>query len=97
MRYSEALDLMRGGAAVRRPHFAAGAMIFLVPGSEFEVAAERPMGKALPHLVGTTVRYREHVDILRGDGTVSVWQHNLDDVNAGDWERVATDVLSKES
>lgn len=92
MRYSEALDLMREGAAVRRAHWPPEKIVFLVPGSEFQVAADRPMGKALPHLVGRMVRYAEHVDTALGN-RVGVWQHTLTDVNADDWEVWAGSVI----
>lgn len=92
MRYSEALDLMREGAAVRRAHWPPEKIVFLVPGSEFQVAADRPMGKALPHLVGKTVRYHEHIDTALGN-QVGVWQQTIIDVNAEDWELWAGSVI----
>jgi hypothetical protein len=88
MRFSEAVQRMRDGYAIRRPHFHPEAALVLVPGSTIVVDADRPLGRALPHLVGATVRYAEHIDIVTRSGLVHVWQPTQADVMADDWTGV---------
>lgn len=91
MHFSEAVARMRDGYAVRRPHFHPEAVLVFVPGSEIVVNDDRPLGQALPHLVGATLRYAEHVDIVTRGQVVHVWQPTQADVMAEDWVLVAPD------
>lgn len=88
MRFSEAVQRMRDGYAIRRPHFHPEAALVLVPGSDIVVNDDRPLGHALPHLVGRAVRYLEHVDIVMSDHVVGVWHPTQPDTMADDWEIV---------
>lgn len=89
MNIGEAVDLLRAGKRVARSHWApAGVWIFLVPGSTFTVAADRPMGKANPELVGQDVNYRSHIDVHNADGSVEPWVATSSDLLATDWHEV---------
>lgn len=89
MKFGEALDLLRAGKRVARTHWAqAGVWIFLVPGSTFTVAADRPMGKANPELVGRDVSYRSHIDVHNADGSVEPWVATSTELLATDWYEV---------
>lgn len=63
-----------------------GMYLFLVPGSVFVVAADRPMGRACPDLVGKAVEYQPHVDMKTADGRVVPWLCSQSDLLAADWE-----------
>jgi hypothetical protein len=87
--FGKALDVLRGGDAVRRESWnAPGQYVFLVPGSVIEVAAGRPLGKAMPSLIGEWVRYRDHIDLMTAQGEVVTWQPTISDVLAEDWDYV---------
>lgn len=89
MNFGEALDLLRAGKRVARPHWGlAGVWIFLVPGSTFTVSADRPMGKANPELVGKDVSYRSHIDVHNADGSVEPWVPTSTELLAFDWYEV---------
>lgn len=89
MNIGEAVDLLRAGKRVARAHWAReGAWVFLVPGSTFTVAADRPMGKANPELVGRDVSYRTHIDVHNVDGSVEPWFATSADLLAADWYEV---------
>lgn len=85
MNFGEALFALHSGRAVRRSPWPSGMYVVLVPGSTITVAADRPLGKALPHMVGQEVRYKAHLDLLLPDGTMGS-AHLLDeDLTATDW------------
>ena len=88
MDFGEALDLLRSGRRVARADWINGFLV-LVPGSEFVVTADRPMGKALPKSVGERVSYLPHIDFCtHGPGienTLEVWFPTQTDILAGDW------------
>jgi hypothetical protein len=89
MNFSEALELVKQGRKVARTGWnASGMWIFLVPGSTFEVAADRPMGIVAPELVGREVRYRAHVDMRTADGEFVPWAATQSDLMVDDWVEV---------
>jgi len=89
MRFGEALDALCVGQRVARAHWStADVWIFLVPGSTFTVADDRPMGKANPDLVGHDVSYRSHIDVHNADGSVEPWIATSTDLLAADWYEV---------
>lgn len=82
-----AIDEMAAGRRVRRAGWnSKGMYLFLVPGSQFTVSADRPMGKACPELVGSEVDYHAHVDMKTAQGYVIPWLCSQADLLATDWE-----------
>lgn len=57
--------------------------VFCVAGSTFEVSRP-PLLEAFSE--GTKISYHPHIDMVHGDGSVSVWSPNQADLFAGDWE-----------
>lgn len=55
---------------------------FLVGGSTFDVSRPPLLG-IYPE--GTTIKYKQHIDVRTAGNIVSVWQANQDDVLANDW------------
>jgi hypothetical protein len=80
-----AVKQLHTGARVRRSGWN-GMYVFLVPGSQFVVEADRPMGKACPELVGKKVSYHAHVDMKTAQGDVVPWLCSQSDLLAVDWE-----------
>jgi Protein of unknown function (DUF2829) len=91
MDFGEALTALKAGKRVTRAAWHEDVFLFLVPGSTFEVTADRPLGKACPQLVGQKASYGPHVDIHRADGSISVWGGPGPGgaLLAEDWEQVA--------
>lgn len=88
MDFGDALKALKDGKRVRREHWANGMWLVLVPGSQFEITAGRPLGQAAPHLVGDTAHYRAHLDVCvfsGGTPILSPWARLDDDVLAEDW------------
>lgn len=91
MDFSEALSLLKSGAAVARSGWnGKGMFLFLIPGSRFMVAAGRPMAAFLP--VGSEVDYHAHIDMKTAQGYVVPWLASQADLLAEDWEVVVTTV-----
>lgn len=91
MTAGEAVDALRQGHRVTRTpwmYAGQGPYLFLVPGSQFAVAADRPLGAADPSMVGRTVSYVEHIDQSDGHDFVRVWAPKTEDVLATDWRIV---------
>jgi hypothetical protein len=89
MDFADALRMVKAGARVRRRGWnGRGMFIFLVPGSTFQVAADRPLGLAAPELVGRSVRYLGHIDMVTAHGEVVPWLASQTDILAADWEQV---------
>jgi hypothetical protein len=87
--FGEALPALKDGRRLRRSAWAIGCWMVLVPGSTFTVEADRPLGKAAPHLVGDQANYWPHVDMCVFQAGVpslgpKVWAD--DDILADDWE-----------
>lgn len=86
MNFGEALQLCKGGAAVARSGWnGKGMFIFYVPGSTIEVSADRPLGIAVPALVGKKVEYRPHIDMKTAQGDIVPWVASQTDTLATDW------------
>jgi hypothetical protein len=82
-----AVKQMQNGARVRRAGWnGKGMYLFLVPGSTFLVAADRPMGQLNPEMVGHKVDYHAHVDMKTAQGYVVPWLCSQTDLLATDWE-----------
>lgn len=82
-----AVKSLTNGARVRRSGWnGKGMYLFLVPGSTFVVAADKPMGKACPELVGKEIDYHAHVDMKTAQGDVVPWLCSQSDLLATDWE-----------
>lgn len=80
--------LQRGVAFARQGWNGKGQFIFHVPGSAIRVEADRPLGIAMPDMVGRGVAYLPHIDIMTTRGTVVPWFASQTDVLATDWYRV---------
>lgn len=89
MDFGEALDMLRGGRRVERLGWnGKGMFLVLVPGSQIEVTADRPLGKAAPEMVGRTIGYHPHIDMVTAQGTMVPWLASQTDILAGDWRVV---------
>jgi hypothetical protein len=84
-----ALTQLKDGRRVARSGWnGKGMFLILVPGSRFEVTADRPFGKAAPELVGQHVDYRPHIDMFTVDGAFVPWLASQSDLLADDWQLV---------
>lgn len=69
--FGGALALLRDGKRVSRHGWnGKGMWLVLVPGSTITVTVGRPLGDAAPELVGSDVRYRDHIDMKTVDGHI---------------------------
>ena len=89
MDFGEAIKELKSGQRVRRAAWAPGCWMILVPGSSFTIEEGRPLGYALPNLIGSQARYWSHVDMcVLQNGAPSlgpkVWSDA--DVLAEDWK-----------
>lgn len=80
-----ALAVLKIGATARRQAWPQGWWLVLVPGSTITVQRDRPLGLALPELVGEQVAYAPHLDVIKPDGVVATWSPTHDDLVAEDW------------
>lgn len=85
MDFSDALRALKGGEIIRRKEWAPDVGLILVPGSTITVASDRPLGLALPELVGEPVEYRPHIDKVRR-GWLEPWSPTDSALLADDWE-----------
>ncbi|NUT90875.1 MAG: hypothetical protein HOY78_02480 [Saccharothrix sp.] len=86
--FSTVIDMLVNapGARARRASWPSGWCLVAVPGSEITVSADRPLGAALPYLVGEIVAYAPHIDLYRPDtGQLSAWVPGQSDLFAHDW------------
>lgn len=89
MDFGQALKAVKDGKAVTRAGWnGQGMWLHLVPGSAFQVEADRPIGKVAPHLVGSMVAYRGHIDMKTVDGQFVPWVASQTDLLAEDWSVV---------
>lgn len=79
------LGVLRRGGRARRSAWPAEWWLVLVPGSVVRVQHGRPMGAALPDLIGMRVDYQPHLDLIKPPGTVEAWALTHADVLAADW------------
>ena len=85
MNFGDALQALKDGRAVRRGVWPPGMSLVMVPGSTIQVAADRPLGAALPHLVGRRVHYQPHIDLLLPNGAMGSWNAPDADMQGEDW------------
>lgn len=91
--FGHALDELRAGNRVARRAWLVSAptsYLVYVPGSSITVEADKPLGKANPSLVGSSVEYADHIDVYKywggaSDPTVTPWVIGTSDVIAEDW------------
>lgn len=89
MDFSDALTAIKDGETVNRAGWnGKGMWLYLVPGSEFPVEAQRPIGLAAPELVGQTVSYHGHIDMRTAAGDFVPWVASQSDLLADDWQIV---------
>lgn len=89
MDFSAALHALQDGKRIRRPYFAPDAFLILVPGSMFTVHGGRPIGDAMPELIGEAIDYEPHIDFVApARRTVYIWPAPHYDLLADDWEIV---------
>lgn len=86
MTFGEALDALEHGHRLTRTGWnGANMWLVLVPGSQFEVQSDRPLGAAAPELVGQPATYRPHIDMYTADGQLVPWTASQSDLLARDW------------
>lgn len=94
MTFGAAIDVLKEGGRVTRTAWVADLghdgipSLVLIPGSQFTVEAERPLGRGAPELIGHTVEYQPHIDLITPDRTLAPWTPVHADLLAGDWVRV---------
>lgn len=89
MNFGTALELLWLGHRVCRDGWnGKGMWLVLVPGSTITVSAGRPLGDAAPELVGQSVEYRPHIDMMTVDGEIVPWVASQSDLLADDWADV---------
>lgn len=94
--FGKVIDVLRNGDAVARQEWYDGQRLVFVPGSQIEVAPDRPLGIALgPDAAGHTAFFGAHIDLVTvvpmGDDTtynVVVWTPTVADLLAEDWDYV---------
>lgn len=89
MDFSRALRHLKDGTRIRRKRWLhPGMWLILVPGSTITVDADRPLGRAVPSLVGREVLYMPHIDLRNEYGELAPWNPTHIDLLADDWETV---------
>jgi hypothetical protein len=84
--FSRALADLLSGSRIARAGWPPGRFLIIVPGSIIEVGADRPLGRAAPHLVGTELGYQPHIDVVdTATSRVEVWSPGNFDLLATDW------------
>lgn len=84
MDFGLALAALKEGLTVRRAGWnGKGMFVYYVNGSTF--AVNRPPLNVMFD-AGTEVTYRPHIDLKAADGTCGVWNPNMMDILAEDWE-----------
>ena len=89
LNFGQALELLKGGTIVTRAGWnGPGQWLILVPGSTITVAGDRPLGQAVPGLIGEQLEYRPHIDIMTVQRSLVPWIASQSDLLAEDWEAV---------
>lgn len=84
LNFGQAIEALKRGERVARAGWnGKGMFAFYVNGSKFNVN-RAPLNNIYPE--GTEVEYRPHIDLKAADGTVGVWNPNMMDILAEDWE-----------
>ncbi|GLY55204.1 MW1434 family type I TA system toxin [Lentzea sp. NBRC 102530] len=79
------MAVLKIGATARRQAWPRDEWLVLVPGSTITVQRDRPLGLALPELVGEQIAYSPHLDVVQPDGVVASWSPTHEDLLATDW------------
>lgn len=88
--FGSAISALKEGYKVARSGWnRKGMFAFYVEGSKFQVN-RAPLNKIYEE--GTEVEYRPHIDLKAVDGTVGVWNPNMMDILAEDWQTVEESV-----
>lgn len=83
MRFGAALEnLLIGQKIAREGWNGKGMFLYLVPGSTF-TANRPPLLGIYPE--GTTINYRDHIDMKTADGSCVPWVASQTDILADDW------------
>ena len=90
------LEVLKVGARARRRLWPSDHWLVLVPASTITVQRDRPLGMACPGLVGTTVEYGAHLDVITPHGRVVMSSLSHDDLLADDWVWSAGDAAEVE-
>lgn len=86
MNFGAALHELRSGNRVARDEWNGhGMWLILVPGSTITVEAGRPLGDAVPDLIGEEINYRSHIDIKTINDDIVPWVASQTDLLAEDW------------
>ena len=84
--FGMAIEAVKHGKKIARQGWnGKGMFAFMVNGSKFQVS-RAPLNEIYPE--GTEVEYRPHIDLKAADGTIGVWNPNMMDVLAEDWQIV---------
>ena len=84
--FGGALTAVKHGKKIARQGWnGKGMFAFMVNGSKFQVS-RAPLNEIYPE--GTEVEYRPHIDLKAADGTIGVWNPNMMDILAEDWQIV---------
>ena len=84
--FGGALTAVKAGRKIARQGWnGKGMFAFMVNGSKFQVS-RAPLNEIYPE--GTEVEYRPHIDLKAADGTIGVWNPNMMDIIAEDWQIV---------
>lgn len=78
------LALKAGKKVTREGWNGKGMWLYLVPGSQFQVAEGRPLAAHLP--VGQSVNYRSHIDMKTAQDDHVPWGATQTDLLADDWQ-----------
>lgn len=82
--FGGALTAVKAGRKIARKGWNGKNMFaFMVNGSTFKVNRS-PLNEFYPE--GTEVQYRPHIDLKAADGTIGVWNPNMMDILAEDWQ-----------
>lgn len=83
MNFSDALVFVKAGFTMKREGWnGKNQFIYLVKGSKFDVNIE-PLTNFFD--LGTTIKYRAHIDMKYEDGSCGVWSPSMGDLMAEDW------------
>ena len=85
MDFSQALTEIKAGNRLSRAQWKNANYVYMVPGGSF-VANKKPIMDFVPE--GTTVTYRDHIDMCGSDGLFGTWQPSSVDLFASDWSIV---------
>lgn len=86
MNFGQAIEALKAGKQVTREGWnGKGMWLILIPGSTIPISADRPLGKALPEMVGKPIEYRPHIDMWTANGELVPWTASQSDVLTEDW------------